>query len=420
MGLVNIVLWVAGVALIAVGYNRARGPWARYQQLKEQDANVARYEAWRGGLRDDGSTGASVAMAVLRRQAQIGAPDRGRRRRAGVPRVPRPVVGLGGHPSRRYRPPIRPHSMAVQRSITTSSPPARAIRAASQLTTPSWSHRTRAPAATASTAWGTHRSDRRKTSTMSTGPVAATAVGEVRVGRQPEHLALVRVHRHAVETEADQRPEHAVRRPRGVGRRADDGDPPGRAQHPLDAGVVEDLDRSATLLEVEERGGPITFLPGQVAASRSYGWPSAAGGMLRPTTPARMMMVTRYGSASNSCGGSETSAWPSWPGGGAMRIAWLMPTDEANSSAAPNAPSGVQRPTIIAARPMNPLPAVIPGWNGGGRLHAQERAAEAGQDAAEHDVPIAQPDDVDADRLGRSRMLADRLGCAGPSGSGTA
>ncbi len=72
MGLVNVVLWVAGVALIVVGYNRARGPWARYQQLKEQDANVARYEAWRGGLRDDGSTGASVAMAVLRRQAQIG------------------------------------------------------------------------------------------------------------------------------------------------------------------------------------------------------------------------------------------------------------------------------------------------------------------------------------------------------------
>ena len=72
MGLVNIVLWVGGVALIALGYNRARRPWARYQQLKAQDANVARYEAWRGGLRDDGATGASVAMAVLRRQAQIG------------------------------------------------------------------------------------------------------------------------------------------------------------------------------------------------------------------------------------------------------------------------------------------------------------------------------------------------------------
>jgi hypothetical protein len=72
VGLVNIALWLSGVALIAIGYSRARRPWARYQQLKAQDANVARYEAWRGGLRDDGATGASVAMAVLRRQAQIG------------------------------------------------------------------------------------------------------------------------------------------------------------------------------------------------------------------------------------------------------------------------------------------------------------------------------------------------------------
>ena len=74
MGLVNIVLWVAGVVLIGVGYQRARVPWARYQELKEQDANVARYESWRGGVRNsDSTTGASVAMAVLRRQAQLGA-----------------------------------------------------------------------------------------------------------------------------------------------------------------------------------------------------------------------------------------------------------------------------------------------------------------------------------------------------------
>jgi len=70
VGPVNILLWVAGVALIAVGYSRARGPWARYQQLKEQDENVARYEAWRGGVRDSSPTGASVAMQVLRRQAR--------------------------------------------------------------------------------------------------------------------------------------------------------------------------------------------------------------------------------------------------------------------------------------------------------------------------------------------------------------
>jgi len=68
--IINIVLWIAGIALIAVGYQRGRGPWARYQALREQDANASRYNAWRGGIRDDSTTGASVAMAILRRQAQ--------------------------------------------------------------------------------------------------------------------------------------------------------------------------------------------------------------------------------------------------------------------------------------------------------------------------------------------------------------
>jgi hypothetical protein len=68
---VNLGLWLAGVVLIVVGYVRARRPWARYQALRAQDQNVARYEAWRGGVRDDGATGASVAMAILRRQAQM-------------------------------------------------------------------------------------------------------------------------------------------------------------------------------------------------------------------------------------------------------------------------------------------------------------------------------------------------------------
>jgi hypothetical protein len=69
----NLALWLGGVVLIAIGYTRGRGPWSRYQALKAQDANVARYEAWRGGVRDDGATGASVAMAILRRQAQVAA-----------------------------------------------------------------------------------------------------------------------------------------------------------------------------------------------------------------------------------------------------------------------------------------------------------------------------------------------------------
>jgi hypothetical protein len=72
VGPLNIVLWLGGVVLIALGYTRAKRPWERYQALKDQDANAARYGAWRGGIRDDSTTGASVAMAVLRRQAQIG------------------------------------------------------------------------------------------------------------------------------------------------------------------------------------------------------------------------------------------------------------------------------------------------------------------------------------------------------------
>ncbi len=72
MGTMNLLLWGLGIALIIVGYQRARRPWAQYQALKAQDENIARYESWRGGVRDDSKTGASVAMDLLRRQARIG------------------------------------------------------------------------------------------------------------------------------------------------------------------------------------------------------------------------------------------------------------------------------------------------------------------------------------------------------------
>ena len=70
MGPLNLLLWGAGVVLVVVGYTRAKGPGSRYQALMVQAANVGRYEAWRGGLRDDEKTGASVAMEVLRTQAR--------------------------------------------------------------------------------------------------------------------------------------------------------------------------------------------------------------------------------------------------------------------------------------------------------------------------------------------------------------
>jgi hypothetical protein len=71
MQAINVALWVLGVALVIVGYTRARGPWARYQALRTQDENISRYESWRGGVRTHEPTGASVAMAMLRRQAQL-------------------------------------------------------------------------------------------------------------------------------------------------------------------------------------------------------------------------------------------------------------------------------------------------------------------------------------------------------------
>lgn len=72
MGLLNIALIGLGLVAMAVGYSRARGPWARYQALKAQEQNIARYESWRGGLRDTGPTGASVAMDMARKQAREG------------------------------------------------------------------------------------------------------------------------------------------------------------------------------------------------------------------------------------------------------------------------------------------------------------------------------------------------------------
>ena len=74
MSLTNVVFWALGAALMAIGYARVRGPWSRYRALREQQANIDRYEAWRGGLRtqDDGPTGASVAMDQARRAASVG------------------------------------------------------------------------------------------------------------------------------------------------------------------------------------------------------------------------------------------------------------------------------------------------------------------------------------------------------------
>ncbi len=72
MSLLGYALVVVGVVLFALGYARARDPWRRYRALRTQDENTSRYRAWRGGPSPaaEGRTGASVAMAMLRREAR--------------------------------------------------------------------------------------------------------------------------------------------------------------------------------------------------------------------------------------------------------------------------------------------------------------------------------------------------------------
>lgn len=73
MGPVNLICWGLGVVLIVAGYLRARGPWSRYQDLKAQEANIERYEGWRGTRLHDAGTSAATLMAQeMRRKAQMG------------------------------------------------------------------------------------------------------------------------------------------------------------------------------------------------------------------------------------------------------------------------------------------------------------------------------------------------------------
>src|SRR5437867_975722 len=97
--------------------------------------------------------------------------------------------------------------------------------------------------------------------------------------------------------------------------------------------------------------------------SRLYGRPTAAGGTLRPTTPASTTIVTTYGRAAKTCSGIEPRIEPRSPIGGVVRIAVPSDRADANRSDAATAPIGCQRPKMSAARAMKPRPLVMPGWN---------------------------------------------------------
>ena len=67
--LLNVGLWASGVTLVILGVIALRRPLARYRELQATEANLRRYDSWRGGKRtavETGVTGADVMLARLR------------------------------------------------------------------------------------------------------------------------------------------------------------------------------------------------------------------------------------------------------------------------------------------------------------------------------------------------------------------
>lgn len=71
MDVLAIVLIVGGIAAIVVAVLQMRGPLATIRRLDETQANLERYESWRGkqtGVQADGPTGADVMRSQMRQR----------------------------------------------------------------------------------------------------------------------------------------------------------------------------------------------------------------------------------------------------------------------------------------------------------------------------------------------------------------
>lgn len=71
MDTLSLVLIAAGVVAVIVGALQMRGPLATIRRLDETQANLDRYESWRGkqtGPQADGPTGADVMRAQMRQR----------------------------------------------------------------------------------------------------------------------------------------------------------------------------------------------------------------------------------------------------------------------------------------------------------------------------------------------------------------
>ena len=71
MDVLSLVLIAGGIVAIVVGALQMRGPLATIRRLDETEANIARYENWRGkqtGPQADGPTGADEMRNQMRQR----------------------------------------------------------------------------------------------------------------------------------------------------------------------------------------------------------------------------------------------------------------------------------------------------------------------------------------------------------------
>ena len=69
----NVLLWVAGVVLVVLGAYQVRGPLARYRSLQATEANLRRYDDWRGSrlIDDTERTGADEMKDYMRDRVRL-------------------------------------------------------------------------------------------------------------------------------------------------------------------------------------------------------------------------------------------------------------------------------------------------------------------------------------------------------------
>ncbi len=74
MDVLSLVLIVGGIIAVVIAALQVRGPLATIRRLDETQANLDRYETWRGkqtGPQADGPTGADVMRAQMRQRLML-------------------------------------------------------------------------------------------------------------------------------------------------------------------------------------------------------------------------------------------------------------------------------------------------------------------------------------------------------------